>query len=246
MPDDLVKMPIINDHEALCRTFRQLIGPLAREYGHSDDDFLSFLETMGFFLAPSSRDWHLNIIGGLVLHSLNVHMAVRDLVALANINVDDVPPCAGPADFARFNRGLNALSFCALLHDLCKCRMYYPGYKWFKADTPGAKWEKKPTWVIDDRFPLGHGEKSLYLLTQHFTLSEEMAAAVRWHMGPFDPSAMDGLTKFSYQAAVAKYPMVSILFAADYIATHVLERDYVAKETVLVKAGPAFYDVTRD
>jgi hypothetical protein len=60
-------------------------------------------------------------------------------------------------------------------------------------------------------------------------------------MGPFDPSAMDGLTKFSYRAAVAKYRMVPILFAADYIATHVMELDYIAESTVLVPVGKDFY-----
>lgn len=35
------------------------------------DDMIADLETMGFFEAPASAGHHLNVEGGLVLHSLN-------------------------------------------------------------------------------------------------------------------------------------------------------------------------------
>ena len=43
-----------------------------------------------------------------------------------------------------------------------------------------------------DTFPLGHGEKSLFLITRHMALTEEEALAIRWHMGAYDDAVKGG------------------------------------------------------
>lgn len=40
-----------------------------------------------------------------------------------------------------------------------------------------------------DPLPLGHGEKSLYLIQRHMDLEPEEALAIRWHMGAYDNAA---------------------------------------------------------
>ena len=44
-------------------------------------------------------------------------------------------------------------------------------------------WEKVPVYVVNDRFPYGHGEKSVFLIERFMKLKNEEAVAIRWHMG---------------------------------------------------------------
>ena len=61
----------------------------------------------------------------------------------------------------------------ALLHDLCKCYFYGSELKnkkiysdfGKKSDSNGRfDWETVPVYTVDDKFPMGHGEKSMFLL----------------------------------------------------------------------------------
>ena len=47
-------------------------------------------------------------------------------------------------------------------------------------------------YTFRDAFPLGHGEKSLFLITRHIALTEEEALAIRWHMGAYDDAVKGG------------------------------------------------------
>ena len=38
------------------------------------------------------------------------------------------------------------------------------------------------SYVKKDRFPMGHGEKSVYLIARFMKLEDEEALAIRWHM----------------------------------------------------------------
>lgn len=64
-----------------------------------------------------------------------------------------------------------AKAICALLHDLCKVNYYH-------RDGDG--------WTVRDALPMGHGEKSVYLIQKHMSLTDEEALAIRWHMGAYD------------------------------------------------------------
>jgi len=167
----------------------------------------AFLEESDFYTAPSSTKYHLSIPGGLLRHSLNVHklLVVKDKSYKLNINPE-------------------TLLITSLFHDLCKINFYGTEFRNVKNDETG-QWEKKQIYVVKDQFPMGHGEKSVIILQQFMTLSEEEQLAIRWHMGPFT----DGFDSFSlsqaYYAACKKTKLVPALFAADYEASQIFESE---------------------
>ncbi len=116
------------------------------------------------------------------------------------------------------------LDIVSLLHDVCKTGFYVEKQKWRKDDHD--KWESYIGWSVEDKLPLGHGEKSLYLIGKFIYLSNAEAAAVRWHMTAFDAGIhFDYPSGYAFRAASAKYPLVPLLFLADYGSSQLLEKE---------------------
>ena len=67
------------------------------------------LEELDFYNSPASAKHHLNVPGGLVLHSLDVARTALEL-------------CDKMPQFAKCNKG--AVLTAALLHDVCKAGQY--------------------------------------------------------------------------------------------------------------------------
>ena len=65
----------------------------------------------------------------------------------------------------------------ALLHDVCKANYYAGEY---------------PDYTVKDQIPMGHGEKSVYLVMKHMELTDDEALAIRWHMGAYDDAVTAG------------------------------------------------------
>ena len=84
-----------------------------------------------------------------------------------------------------------------------------------------GEWEKVPVYAIDDQFPYGHGEKSVFLIERFMRLRTEEAIAVRWHMGGFDESVKGG--SFALAHAFEKYPLAVKLHLSDLEATYLHE-----------------------
>ena len=84
-------------------------------------------------------------------------------------------------------------------------------------------WEKKPFYAVDDRFPYGHGEKSVFLIERFMRLKTSEAIAIRWHMGGFDEAAKGG--SFSISRAYEKYPIAVKLHLADLESTYLREKN---------------------
>ena len=55
-----------------------------------------------------------------------------------------------------------------------------------------GQWEKVPSYSVEDMFPYGHGEKSVFLIERFMKLKVEEAVAIRWHMGGFDDAVRGG------------------------------------------------------
>ncbi len=90
----------------------------------------------------------------------------------------------------------------ALLHDVCKADYY----------------EKTENgWAINDRLPMGHGEKSVYLIQKHMALTDTEALAIRWHMGAYDDAFRGGSKALN--VAMDRNPLILALHTADMIAT---------------------------
>lgn len=94
-------------------------------------------------------------------------------------------------------------AICALLHDICKVDYYH--------QRPDG------SYTVKDRFPIGHGEKSVFLIQRFMKLAEPEALAIRWHMGAYDDAARGGSRTLS--AAMERTPLVLALHTADMEAT---------------------------
>ena len=175
----------------------------ANVHRSGSQELLNWLETTDFFTAPASTKYHCACLGGLVQHSVNVYYTITE--RYFNNETDS------PESFA----------ICALLHDLCKAQFYKVSTRNVKNETTGA-WEKQPFYAVEDLFPYGHGEKSVFLIERFMRLKPAEAMAIRWHMGGFDDSAKAG--NFSISVAFEKYPLAVQLHLADLESTYLREK----------------------
>ena len=173
------------------------------------DKLLDYLtNSSDFFTAPASGRRHSSYEGGLVAHSLNVFNRFKKKIIMeygedyANIITDE------------------SIAIIALLHDLCKAEFYKLGSRNVKNEQTG-QWEKVPFYSIEDKFPFGHGEKSVFLIERFMRLKVDEAIAIRWHMGGFDDAARGG--SFAINNAFEKYPLLVKLHIADIEATYLME-----------------------
>ena len=162
-------------------------------------ELLAWLENKSdFFTAPASAKFHLACEGGLVTHSVSV--------AKLMLRYDDEPK--------------ESLAICGLLHDLCKVNFYKVSTRNVKNEVTG-QWEKQPFYQVEDSFPFGHGEKSVYMIERFFRLKGPEAMAIRWHMGGFDDAVKGG--SFSISRAYERYPIAVKLHLCDMESTYLLE-----------------------
>ena len=91
------------------------------------------------------------------------------------------------------------------------------------------------TWSVDDKLPLGHGEKSLSILQDFISLTEPEKLAIRWHMGATEPGThFDYPAGYAFRAAMEKHPLVTLLFTADLEAGQVLETPHESIATKII------------
>lgn len=118
---------------------------------------------------------------------------------------------------------METVAILALLHDVCKVNIYHPEPGRRKVEGTRNQWEDCEVYAIRDDLPLGHGEKSLYLIQKHMDLHHDEALAIRWHMGAYDDAARGGGRSMSN--AMKLTPWVWRLQEADMCATHIDERE---------------------
>lgn len=192
--------------------FKELLLGCNRE---GMDDVLSDLEEWGFFDAPASAGHHLNVRGGLVLHSLNTCRAAlkvwEGMKALEPIVEKEVPR--------------ESVVIASLLHDVCKTDIYQPTLK-RKKNALGA-WEDVPGYNVSYKnFPMGHGEKSvILLLCSGLQLTDPEMLAIRWHMGPWGVNMNSYEDQRNYDTAHSLHPLVMIIHTADCLAASIMERE---------------------
>ena len=167
------------------------------------DRLLEWLQTTDFFTAPASTRYHCACPSGLVQHSVNVYEVMME------------------KHFDPETDSAESFALCALLHDVCKAQFYKISTRNVKNEKTG-QWEKVPYYTIEDAFPYGHGEKSVFLIERFVRLKPAEATAIRWHMGGFDDAARGG--NFSISVAYDKYPIAVKLHLADLEATYLREK----------------------
>lgn len=172
------------------------------------DKLLAWIESSDFFAAPASTRFHLSSPGGLLEHSLHVFERMKAI-------------CANEATITPgFNEpSMETIAVCGLLHDICKANFYAVEMRNRKNDQ--GRWEQYPFYVVDDKLPYGHGEKSVYIISGFMRLSREEAMAIRWHMGFADNDFRGG--GYSVGNAFEKLPLAVLLHIADLQATYLDE-----------------------
>lgn len=166
-------------------------------------ELLEWIEKTDFFTAPASTKFHCACEGGLAQHSLSVYNVLME------------------KHFDSETDSAESFAICSLLHDLCKVQFYKVSTRNVKNDKTGA-WEKQPFYAVEDSFPYGHGEKSVFLIERFMRLKTSEAMAIRWHMGGFDESARAG--GFTISVAFEKYPLAVKLHLADLESTYLREK----------------------
>ena len=195
--------------------FESLLDTVKRD---GIDELIDYIRKSDFYTAPASTRYHSCHSGGLLEHSLNVY---RCLAAKKK------SPLWSNA-FA--NLGDDSVILIALLHDLCKMNFYGIEMKNVKVYSENGKksdvngrfdWESVPSYVVDDKFPAGHGEKSVFIASHFIRLRTEELMAIRWHMGFTEPKEQwNTLT-----TAINKYPIILAVHEADLEATYLLEKE---------------------
>jgi len=177
------------DTEANKKEFLDIVS----KYIHRDgiDKLVSWLNTTDFFIAPSSHCYHGAEPGGLCQHSLAVYKRLK----AKQEDEDD-----------------ETIAIAALFHDLCKVNFYKPGFRNVKNEDTG-RWERIPSYTIEDQWPAGHGEKSVFILMALMPLTDDEIMAIRWHMGGF--MANNKGESNAIALAMSKYKLVLKLQVSD-------------------------------
>lgn len=166
------------------------------------ESLLSWLhDETDFYTAPASTNKHGAVIGGLIRHSLSVYKYMLNFCKpLENQLPDD------------------SIIISALLHDICKVNFYTRKVRNVKI--PGERrWEEEESFAIEDQFPLGHGEKSVFLAMRYIALTDDEALAIRWHMGGFDDAARAYISGRTLSNAFDRSKLTVALHVADlYVA----------------------------
>ena len=176
----------------------------------------SFIEKSDFMNAPASTKYHSDFKGGLLIHTLNVYCCLyykREEMVWKDI----LSPLSD-----------EQLAVLALCHDFHKLYFYASDVRnkkvysetGTKSDNNGRyDWVSVPFYTVDDKYPLGSGEKSVIFLMQFLKLSMKEIMMLRWHHG----YAVSKDEYKLFEDAVKKYPEVLALHQADTEASELLE-----------------------
>lgn len=179
------------------------------------ENVIEDLEELDFFNAPASASHHLNVEGGLAEHSLNTYktamMVWEGMKRLHTIAENDIKE--------------DSIILASLLHDVCKADIYVKAIR--NRKTPLGNWESYQGYNVSyERFPMGHGEKSLVLvLCSGLELSDSEMLAIRWHMGAWGINMNSPEDVKCFDTAKKLYPLVTIIQAADGLAAAIMEKE---------------------
>lgn len=191
--------------EGLRERFLDIYNSTIKREG--SDGLLKWLSESDFFTAPASTRFHGAYEGGLLQHSLNVYDCLKWQINAAGLQEE---------------YSEETIALVSLLHDACKVNFYKKGFRNVKDEETG-RWYKKEVYEIDEKFPCGHGEKSVIILQNFIKLSSEEILAIRAHMGGFDTSVRGG--DYFVGKIFERSKLALFLHFADMYATNVLEAE---------------------
>jgi hypothetical protein len=182
------------------------------------EKLVEYIRKTDFYTAPASTKYHGCHEGGLLEHSLNVYkclMAKKNSETWREVfqNITD-----------------ENIIITALLHDLCKTNFYVVEMKnkkvysetGTKMDSNGRyDWVSVPGYSIEDKNPMGHGEKSVIMIMNFIKLVSNETYGILFHMGFTLPKEEWN----TLSAAIQKHPFILAVHEADLEATYLLEKE---------------------
>ena len=200
-----------DDNTSYKEEFLELLRSTGRE---GVEDVITELENQGFFTATASSKHHLNIEGGLLLHSLNTCKAA--------LSIWEGMKKLEPWIEKEIER--DSVIIASLLHDVCKTDIYVRSVK--KRKNALGNWEDSEGYKVTYKnFPMGHGEKSvIFLLCNGLAMTDAEMLAIRWHMGAWGINLNSYEDQRCYDTSRNLYPLVSIIESADSLAASIMER----------------------
>jgi hypothetical protein len=211
-------------------------------------DLIACLLDSDYFTSPASTKYHGNYKGGLADHSLAVYDSLtlinkeyRDkenrysdetltIVALlhdmckVNTYIEDSEP-ATDAQIKYLKDLISKEDDISHPPTSQLTKFYVSKVIEYLKKKEGEFPKFETAWKVKDELPLGHGEKSIYLIQKFIDLTDEEAIAIRWHLGGADPGI-----QFFYPSGVANtqavrtIPLVSMLVAADYLTSWLIDQ----------------------
>lgn len=180
------------------REIMSSVEPLRSSYKYLySSNCIAKLTAKHFFTAPASTRFHGSYQGGLFVHSLKVTQVLLELTRDNHLiwNRPESPYIIG------------------MFHDICKIDAYLPNIdlSFFADGEPTGYIHNKETALK------GHGDKSVMMLSEYTTLTEEEIMCIRYHMGAFTDKEEWEL----YTNAIHRYPNVLWTHQADMIASHI-------------------------
>lgn len=170
------------------------------------DDFVRWLSENGYFDAPASANYHGTNVGDLFRHSL----AVAE-------TLDGYTKCLGLNWQRRWSPWI-----VGMFHDLCKMDQYIlnTGTGLFTDGEEFRRLSESPMgWKWNDKqLIIGHGDKSVMLLSRFLNLTEEEILCIRYHMGAYNKEDWNG-----FDLAIRKFPNVLYTHMADMYASKVMD-----------------------
>ncbi|MEK6969454.1 MAG: metal-dependent phosphohydrolase [Nanoarchaeota archaeon] len=149
----------------MCQEVRkEIIKELSAVQREGIDQLINHLEGNNFFTSPASTKFHGNYVGGLAAHSLMVYKEFDFLLKRYSGTLEQ-----------------DSRRIAGICHDFCKIGVYQ------KNELKNGRIPANP-YHFDDPLPIGHGEKSMYLVSQYVKLTPKEALLIRWHMGSYDPN----------------------------------------------------------
>ena len=163
---------------------------------------LDWLIGQGFFVKPAAVKHHGNYTGGLFEHSLMVAQVLVEMTQKFE------SPWTRP----------ESPYIVGMFHDVCKMDDYIDeNAQNVVVMGSGSPVSKDPKWIYNPA-PMyaGHGDKSVMMLSQVMTLTEEEILCIRFHMGAYITSDWN-----AFDRAIKKYQSVLFTHTADMYASKV-------------------------
>lgn len=223
---------------------RKIMGELTAISSRNPMIFADWLIKTDFFEAPASTKHHYNEPGGLAAHSWNVFTMLKanndllgnmypedtiricgllhDICKIDYYAIDTDPPTTAQLNYLKTLAG-------RAYHDVPQAHMtkgYVSELINYYKNGGETKPEFKFTYKVQDKFPIGHGEKSVILIASRMEITVPEALAVRWHMLAFDAGIHFSYPSgYPFKQAMNDHPLVTMLAAADLAASNILESD---------------------